>query len=107
MVAAREAMLAPLTEPIFCPEVFATGFVVQRISTACVKLIFFSECPEERQTVAKIIRPVPLLIAGNHVRAGVDLGTRKTFADLCQTLADIFGVGKLKHGTSFLKEIAA
>jgi phosphopentomutase len=50
---------------------------------------------------------VPLLVAGAHVKAGVDLGTRTTFADLGQTLADIFGVGRLAHGTSFLKEIAA
>jgi len=50
---------------------------------------------------------VPLLVSGAHVRAGVDLGTRKTFADLGQTLAEIFDVGKLTHGTSFLKDIAA
>jgi phosphopentomutase len=49
---------------------------------------------------------VPLLVTGRHVRAGVDLGTRRTFADLGQTLADIFGVGPLAHGTSFLPEIA-
>ena len=36
---------------------------------------------------------VPLLVAGARVRAGVDLGTRQTFADLGQTLAEIFGVG--------------
>jgi phosphopentomutase len=48
---------------------------------------------------------VPLLVTGRHVRAGVDLGTRPTFADLGQTLADVFGVGPLAHGTSFLKEI--
>ena len=40
-------------------------------------------------------------------RTDVDLGTRPTFADLGQTLADIFGVGPLAHGTSFLAEIAA
>ena len=34
--------------------------------------------------------------------AGVDLGTRATFADLGQTLAEVFGVGPLAHGTSFL-----
>ena len=45
---------------------------------------------------------VPLLATGARVRAGVDLGTRRTFADLGQTLADIFGVGPLAHGTSFL-----
>ncbi|HMB82320.1 MAG TPA: phosphopentomutase [Vicinamibacterales bacterium] len=49
---------------------------------------------------------VPLLVTGPHVRAGVDLGVRRTFADLGQTLAEIFGVGPLAHGTSFLKEIS-
>lgn len=48
---------------------------------------------------------VPLLVTGAHVRAGVDLGTRKTFADLGQTLAELFGVGRIAHGTSFLSEI--
>ena len=50
---------------------------------------------------------VPLLVTGARVSAGVDLGIRRTFADLGQTLADVFGVGRLPHGTSFLKEIAA
>ena len=48
---------------------------------------------------------VPLLVAGRGVRPGVDLGTRPTFADLGQTLAQNFGVGPLKHGTSFLDAI--
>ena len=48
---------------------------------------------------------VPLLLAGAAVRPGADLGTRQTFADLGQTLADVFGVGLLAHGTSFLSEI--
>jgi phosphopentomutase len=48
---------------------------------------------------------VPLLVTGRRVRAGVDLGTRPTFADLGQTLAEVFGVGPLPHGTSFLGEI--
>jgi len=50
---------------------------------------------------------VPLLVTGAHVRAGVDLGTRETFADLGQTLAELFDVGRLAHGTSFLSEIVA
>ena len=45
---------------------------------------------------------VPIVAAGVRVRAGTDLGTRPTFADLGQTLADLFGVGPLAHGTSFL-----
>src|SRR5262249_53582234 len=48
---------------------------------------------------------VPLLVTGARVRAGRDLGVRKTFADLGQTLAEMFGVGRLAHGTSFLTEI--
>jgi phosphopentomutase len=48
---------------------------------------------------------VPLLVTGRHVRAGVDLGTRSTFADLGQTLAESFGVPPLRHGTSFLRQI--
>jgi phosphopentomutase len=50
---------------------------------------------------------VPLLVTGAHVRSGADLGTRLTFADLGQTLAEMFGVGRLAHGTSFLREIAS
>ena len=48
---------------------------------------------------------VPLLVTGRQVRTGADLGTRRTFADLGQTLAEVFGVGPLAHGTSFLDEI--
>jgi phosphopentomutase len=48
---------------------------------------------------------VPVLLHGRTVRAGVDLGTRATFADLGQTLAENFGVGPLPHGTSFLRDV--
>ena len=48
---------------------------------------------------------VPVLACGARVRAGVDLGTRPTYADLGQTLAEVFGVGPLAHGTSFLAQI--
>ncbi|MCC7186232.1 MAG: phosphopentomutase, partial [Acidobacteria bacterium] len=45
---------------------------------------------------------VPVLLSGACVPAGLDLGTRTTFADLGQTVAYIFGVGPLKNGTSLL-----
>ncbi len=48
---------------------------------------------------------VPVLIAGAAVRPGVDIGVRQTFADLGQTVADVFGVGPLAHGTSFLRDV--
>ena len=48
---------------------------------------------------------VPILLKGDRVVAGTDLGTRATFADLGQTLAENFGVGSLANGTSFLRDI--
>jgi len=50
---------------------------------------------------------VPLLVMGPRVCAGVDVGTRRTFADLGQSLGEVFGAGLLSHGTSFLPEITA
>jgi phosphopentomutase len=48
---------------------------------------------------------VPILLTGARVRAGADLGTRSTFADLGQTLADNFRVDPLAHGSSVLGQI--
>jgi phosphopentomutase len=48
---------------------------------------------------------VPIFLVGARVRAGVNLGTRATFADLGQTLAAWLDVPPLAHGTSFLGEI--
>jgi phosphopentomutase len=48
---------------------------------------------------------VPLLVTGPAVKAGVNLGTRSTFADLGQTIADNFGIGPMVSGTSFLADI--
>jgi phosphopentomutase len=48
---------------------------------------------------------VPLIVAGPKVKAGADLGVRATFADLGQTLADVFSLPPMPQGTSFLGEI--
>jgi len=48
---------------------------------------------------------VPLLIHGPRIQRVVDLGTRSTFADLGQTLAEVFGVERLSAGTSFLSDL--
>jgi phosphopentomutase len=45
---------------------------------------------------------VPVLATGPRVNNDVALGTRKSFADLGQTIAENFGVGQMPHGTSFL-----
>jgi phosphopentomutase len=48
---------------------------------------------------------VPVFLIGAAVRPGTDIGVRPTFADLGQTIAEIFGVGPLANGTSFLRDI--
>lgn len=48
---------------------------------------------------------VPLLITGQRVRKGTDLGTRNSFSDLAQTLAEVFDVAPVAHGTSFLAQM--
>ena len=49
---------------------------------------------------------VPMLIYGKHIKSGVDLKTRNTFADISATILDYFGVDKKDtKGTSFLKEV--
>jgi phosphopentomutase len=47
---------------------------------------------------------VPVLVLGAGSRP-VPLGDRATFADLGQTLAEVFGVAPLAHGTSFCREL--
>ncbi len=47
---------------------------------------------------------VPLLVYGKRVRAGVDLGTRKTLSDIGQTVAENFGTS-IVVGESFLARI--
>ncbi|WP_313530332.1 phosphopentomutase [Anaerotignum sp.] len=48
---------------------------------------------------------VPLLVYGKNVKAGVDLGVRKSFADLGQTISDYLGLNANFDAESFLDEI--
>ncbi|HHU72075.1 MAG TPA: phosphopentomutase [Clostridiales bacterium] len=48
---------------------------------------------------------VPLVVYGSKVKAGANLGTRKTFADIAATILDYFDVPSKVAGTSFLKDI--
>ncbi len=48
---------------------------------------------------------IPIMIYGEQVKAGVDIGTRKTFADVAATVSDILGIKATPYGTSFKKEI--
>lgn len=44
---------------------------------------------------------VPLLAYGKAVVPGVDIGTRSSYADAAQTIAELLGLGPLEHGQSF------
>ena len=44
---------------------------------------------------------VPLLIYGKDIKAGVNLGTRSSFADIAATIQDIFEVEQKTEGSSF------
>jgi phosphopentomutase len=48
---------------------------------------------------------VPLLVYGPSLKKGINLGIRRTFADIAATISDIFGV-TAAHGTSFWEDIA-
>jgi len=49
---------------------------------------------------------VPVLVLGPNVHP-VPLGTRRTFADMGQTVGEYFGLPALAAGTSFLKDVSA
>lgn len=48
---------------------------------------------------------VPLLVYSPAIKEGKHIEVRKTFADIGQTISDIFKVEKPKNGESFLKDI--
>lgn len=47
---------------------------------------------------------VPILITGSNVKPGVNIGVRRTFADLAATIADIFNLPTTTHGESFMSD---
>ena len=49
---------------------------------------------------------VPLLVFGEPVKPGINLGTRETFADVAATIAEIFDLEAPEIGVSFLAEIS-
>lgn len=48
---------------------------------------------------------IPILIYGKNVKQNINIGTRKTFADIGETILDILELEALGTGTSFKKEI--
>lgn len=48
---------------------------------------------------------IPILCAGQQVKAGASIGTRKTFADIGASIAEMLQVQATSYGTSFAQEI--
>lgn len=48
---------------------------------------------------------IPIVVCGDRVRAGTDLGVRESFADIAATIGDYFGLG-YPTGKSFLGELS-
>lgn len=48
---------------------------------------------------------IPILIYGKQIKENVNLGIRRTFADISATILDILNLPKLENGTSFKKDI--
>ncbi len=44
---------------------------------------------------------VPVLIYGNKIKKGIDIGTRRTFADIGATVLELLGLKKTNNGESF------
>lgn len=50
----------------------------------------------------------PMLVYGKHIKSGVNLGTRASFADISATVLEYFGVAKANtRGESFLNKVKA
>lgn len=49
---------------------------------------------------------VPLLVYGKGIKAGVDLGVRKTFADIAKTVLELFDIENSLNGNSFSSLLA-
>lgn len=48
---------------------------------------------------------VPLLVFGRSLKSGVNLGTRRTFADVAATVAELLDIDYICPGTSFAHEV--
>ena len=48
---------------------------------------------------------IPILVYGNCIKEGINIGTRNTFADIGTTIADLLGMNTTSIGESFKKAI--
>ena len=77
--------------------------VDQLLPDAVLEIAFPDEELPHQPFVA--LHPDDLLVFGERVRGGVDLGERETLADVSETIAEIFALEPFGFGKSFLGEI--
>ncbi len=63
--------------------------------------------PTKHETTDHTREYVPILAAGKRVKAGVNLGTRESFADIGATVEEALGLGPAGPGRSFFRAITA
>ena len=49
---------------------------------------------------------IPIIVCGDGIKAGVNIGTRATFADISASVLNCFGLPALQSGESFLREVS-
>ena len=49
---------------------------------------------------------IPIIACGDGIKAGVNIGTRATFADISASVLNCFGLPALQSGESFLREVS-
>lgn len=49
---------------------------------------------------------IPIIVCGDKIKAGVNIGTSPTFADISASVLDCFGLPALQSGESFLREVS-
>jgi phosphopentomutase len=62
--------------------------------------------PTKHETTDHTREYVPILAAGQRVRAGANLGTRESFADIGATVEEALGLEPVGPGKSFLRELS-
>jgi phosphopentomutase len=48
---------------------------------------------------------IPIILCGENIKAGVDMGTRNSFGDIGQTIAEYLGTEPTAIGKSFLSRV--
>ncbi|MGN0448497.1 MAG: phosphopentomutase [Acutalibacteraceae bacterium] len=86
-------------------DLWLGGFIKEMKDTDLLIITADHGCDPLTESTDHSREYTPLLVYGKNVKS-VNLGTRKTFADIGKTVGEIFSCGEELPGESFLKEIS-